>query len=96
MHFTFSSEGMYTIFMSYTLATLLFAKPSAISGAARMLDFWGYYDVYNNSRNGAEADAKAIYSDWRTVGEYLWEAYEQLTPEESIQREQRIERQTVI
>jgi hypothetical protein len=82
--------------MSRALSTFLFAGPSAVSGAARMLDFWGLYDAYNVSRNGAEADAKALYCDWRTVGEYLMEAYEQIGPQESKRREQRVERAAAV
>jgi hypothetical protein len=64
-----------------------------------MLDFWGYYDAYNHSQNGAEADAKAIYADWRTVGEHLSEAmqsYEVVTAGENEKREQRVERSTAV
>ena len=70
-----------------------------MSGTARMLDFWGYYDAYNNSQNGAEADAKAIYADWRTVGEHLSEAmqsYELSAAGENDQREQSSERTTAV
>ena len=80
--------------MLYTLTTFLFASPSVASGAARMLDFWGQFDAYNNSQNSFEADAKALYSDWRTVGNHLWEACGQVAPDEGA-REQRIERVTV-
>ncbi len=70
-----------------------------MSGAARLLDFWGYFDAYNNSRNGAEADAKALYCDWRTVGEHLMEAkeaFELVAAEEIKQREQRVESTTAL
>jgi len=43
----------------------LVASPSYASGVGRMMDWYGLYDLYNISRNGNEADAKAIYSDWR-------------------------------
>jgi hypothetical protein len=73
----------------------LFATPSTLSGVARLLDFWGNFDAYNNSRNGSEADAKAIYCDWRTVGEQLVEAtqgYEELlAAEENKQSERKVE-----
>ncbi len=52
----------------------LTAEPSFVSGAARLLDWWGTYDSYNVSRNGREADAKAMFSDWRMVGQDLAEA----------------------
>ena len=47
----------------------LVAAPSFASGAGRLLDWYGLYDLYNVSRNGQEADAKAMFSDWRIVGE---------------------------
>ena len=46
----------------------LFARPSLFSGIARLFDFWGLYDSYNVNRSPGRADAKALYSDWRTVG----------------------------
>jgi hypothetical protein len=52
----------------------LFADPSFVSGAARLFDWWGLYDTYNVSRNGQEADAKAMFSDWRIVGQDLDDA----------------------
>jgi hypothetical protein len=52
----------------------LVADPSLVSGAARLLDWWGLYDAYNVSRNGQEADAKAMFADWRIVGQDLADA----------------------
>ena len=51
------------------MTDFLFAKPSFASGAARVLDLWGTFDVYNTSDTPEEADAKALYNDWKTVGE---------------------------
>jgi hypothetical protein len=79
--------------MSYTLATLLFARPSMASGVARLFDFWGFFDAYNISPNPSEADARAVYSDWRTVGEQLneaIEAYRMALAEENNQSERRV------
>lgn len=64
--------------MAY-LSTFLFANPSFIGGTARLLDFWGTYDSYNQSRTPAEADAIALYADWRSVGEDLLQALNQAT-----------------
>jgi hypothetical protein len=61
------------------LSTFLFANPSMISGAAHLLDFWGTYDSYNRSRTPTEADAIALYADWRCVGEDLAKALHQAT-----------------
>ena len=55
----------------------LFARPSFSSGIARLFDFWGLYDLYNVSPSTVEADARAMYSDWRIVGQDLIIAKEQ-------------------
>jgi len=52
----------------------LVAAPSFASGVGRLLDWYGLYDLYNVSRNGKEADAKAMYSDWRIVGQDINDA----------------------
>ena len=49
----------------------LFATPSFLTGVARLLDLSGRFDVYNDSDDEALADARAIYSDWRMVGQDL-------------------------
>ena len=49
----------------------LFARPSVWSGLARCLDLSGQFDFYNISPSGETADALALYSDWRTVGQLL-------------------------
>jgi hypothetical protein len=60
-------------------STFLFANPSYISGAAHLLDFGATYDTYNHSRTREEADAIALYADWRSVGEELLQALNQAT-----------------
>lgn len=57
-----------------TQADLLFATPSLLSGVARLLDFYGYFDSYNTSSTPAEADFRALENDWRMVGQYLSDA----------------------
>ena len=47
----------------------LFAMPSFLTGVARLLDLSGRSNVYNDSDDEALADARAIYSDWRMVGQ---------------------------
>ena len=49
----------------------LFATPSFLTGVARLLDLAGRFDVYNDSDDEALADARAMYSDWRMVGQDL-------------------------
>lgn len=52
----------------------LFATPSWLSGAARSVDLAGQFDDYNESPIEQAADAKALFADWRVVGESLAEA----------------------
>jgi hypothetical protein len=62
----------------------LVATPSFASGAGRLLDWYGLYDSYNVSRSGQEADAKAMFADWRVVGEDINDAMlevEAVTPQ---------------
>jgi hypothetical protein len=52
-----------------------FARPSFWSGGARLFDLWGTFDDYNYSESAEEADSRAIYSDWRIVGQDLRDAW---------------------
>jgi hypothetical protein len=52
----------------------LVASPSFSSGVGRLLDWYALYDSYNSSRTGKEADTKAMYADWRMVGQDLQDA----------------------
>jgi hypothetical protein len=52
----------------------LVAAPSFASGVGRLLDWYGLYDCYNVSANGQQADAKAMFADWRLVGEDMNDA----------------------
>lgn len=64
----------------------LLARPSFLSGIARLFDLWGKYDEYNTSRSTDEADMRALYSDWRITGQDLraaWSAYHQNEAEKS-------------
>ena len=56
--------------------TFLFASPSLLSGVARLLDLGARFDSYNGSETGETADAAALYSDFRMVGQDLQEAME--------------------
>jgi hypothetical protein len=58
-------------------ADFLFARPSAASGLARFFDFSGTFDAYNHSDTPDEADAKAMFADWRVVGDSLGSVIEQ-------------------
>lgn len=47
---------------------LLFARPSFVTGMARLFDFGGTLNTYNVSPSEAEADIRAIHSDWKAIG----------------------------
>jgi hypothetical protein len=57
----------------------LFARPSFLSGAARVLDMGGTFDEYNESATPGEADARALWGDWAVVGEDMRIAIEEVT-----------------
>ena len=52
----------------------LFAQPFFASGIGRVLDMWGEFDDYNRSETPAEADARALASDWIVVGQDILDA----------------------
>ena len=52
----------------------LIATPSWLSGTARVLDVAGQFDEYNDSHTVEAADARAIFGDWRIIGESLLDA----------------------
>lgn len=65
-----------------TMSDFLFAKPSFGSGIARLVDFGVSFDCYNHSRNPAEADTRALVSDWYSVGDDMAEAIRAFKKEE--------------
>ena len=54
----------------------LFARPSRLSGLARLLDLFCVFQLYNVSPNQDEADCRATFSDWVMVGQDLRRATE--------------------
>ena len=56
---------------------LLYALPSALQGAASVLDIGGTLEEYNPSENEEQADFHAIRSDWRAVGDDIRAAAKQ-------------------
>jgi len=50
------------------LAFGLFALPTFLRGASRVLDMGATIDSYNESKSAAEADSDALSADWREVG----------------------------
>jgi len=52
----------------------LYANPSFLEGVARILDFGNALSTYNESKNGKEADSKALNSDWSVIGQDIRDA----------------------
>lgn len=57
----------------------LFARPSAVEGVARLLDFGNMLDTYNFSPTAEKADTCALYADWCAVGDDLRAALQRLS-----------------
>lgn len=57
-------------------SSYLFALSGHIGGAARLFDFQGSLNTYNYSSTGVAADRKALYCDWKAIGEDLRSALE--------------------
>ena len=65
----------------FSRSELLFARPSAVEGIARILDFGDTPTEYNRSRNSAEATVLALRSDQQAVKEALDRALDLLRAE---------------
>ena len=64
------------------MTDFLFANPSTLSGAGRVIDLMGTFDRYNRSASPQEADARALFSDWLAVGRDLMSSMNALRPAE--------------
>jgi hypothetical protein len=60
--------------------TLVAARPSWASGAARLVDLGGVFDRYALQTSPAKTVAEALASDWAMVGEDLHNAIEAHVP----------------
>lgn len=56
----------------------LFSRPSFIEGIARILDLGVTLNEYNYSESEEEADARALASDWKAIGNDIKVAIDQL------------------
>ncbi|MFQ5839502.1 MAG: hypothetical protein ACE5HK_02120 [Candidatus Methylomirabilales bacterium] len=74
---------------SLRLSGYLFESPSLLRGLGRLLDIGALFDLYNTSQTPAEADARALYSDWRAVGRDLQTAIEGAISEAGAEVERR-------
>ncbi len=65
-----------------TSSDFLFARPSFVSGLARLVDFGGVFDQYNVSKSPIEADVRASVSDWLSVGDDIQFAIDNIDDDE--------------
>lgn len=54
----------------------LFSNPTFIEGMGQVLDLGGTMNMYNVSPTEVEADAIALYSDWKAVGKDISDSIE--------------------
>ena len=64
------------------MGDFLFARPSFVTGVARILDIGGTLQEYNTSRTPEEADTRALRADFVAVGADLLEAMNNVSEEE--------------
>ncbi len=50
------------------VSSRLFARPSFSEGISRVIDLGSTLQDYNTSNSEIEADAKALFDDWKMVG----------------------------
>jgi hypothetical protein len=65
------------------MTDFLFQMPGFSLGVSRVVDLWGRFDDYNSSASPEEADASAIFSDWRATGEDIFSAMKTAEVEEN-------------
>ena len=59
----------------------LFADPSFVGGAASAIDIGGTLVTYNVSKDGNEADLRALASDWAVTGKDIKRGIEKFKKE---------------
>ena len=68
----------------------LFARPSFLEGMARVLDLGAALNIYNYDKDGNEADAKALFSDWMAVGDVIRDSMIQFAQTNDLDSENQI------
>jgi hypothetical protein len=66
-----------------THSDFLFARPSFLTGVARLVDFGAAFDSYNSCNTPEQADARAMFSDWYSVGDDISAAVQKMQQEKS-------------
>ena len=49
--------------------SFLYVEPSIVAGVGRVIDLWGGFDLFTMSHSGEAADARALFADWRMIGQ---------------------------
>lgn len=55
----------------FEFSGILFANPSFLRGAARVMDLGATMTDFNRSPSGSKADALALYADWSAIGDSI-------------------------
>lgn len=66
----------YVVNYDRMVSDFLYARPSRLSGVARLFDLFCVFQLYNVSASRKEADCRATFSDWVMVGRDLKDATE--------------------
>jgi len=69
-----------------SLSGFLFARPSFLEGAARIIDVGNCLNSYNESLSEEQADYLAIKADWAMVCQDLRQAFKQVGEEIEAER----------
>ena len=62
----------------------LYARPSAVEGVARIMDFGNTLNEYNYSSTSDDADFLALRADWRVVARDLGIAFKEEIQEHNL------------
>lgn len=73
--------GRWSTELRFVRSDFLVGQPSFFSGVARTIDLGGVFDDYNKSLTPAAADARALYADWRVIGQDLLASARSLYPD---------------
>jgi hypothetical protein len=65
------------------MTNFLYAVPSFLGGAARVLDLGSTFTIYNETFSPSRADSYALKADWVAVGDDMKTALEQFAEEHS-------------
>ncbi|MFT5891937.1 MAG: hypothetical protein ACI9Y7_002044 [Dokdonia sp.] len=59
----------------------LFNRSSYLTGLGSVMNVFGNYYEFNGSKTSKEADYKALYSDWKAIGDDITKATKKISKE---------------